>query len=238
MKAIQILIVLISALAFSSGAFAKMYRWTDESGNMHFTDSYYKVPEKYRGGMDKPRAAPNTSTQKGNNQSNNSKGTQAHAKLPATDKGDAYCKNTRLSRTPTETDIVEWSIDHRGNAIYSSGKAFLGTDIVKGINRKQQASGKQPTMANLRFGISGGTLSKTVKIEKTLKHRAGDNAWKNIPLASGLGPGTYKVIVWLWVQYVTEDKVLHSDTTASYTLWWPKEPDDGHDYMNTGDSCR
>ncbi len=31
-----------------SASHAKIFRWIDDSGTLHFTDQYYKVPEKYR----------------------------------------------------------------------------------------------------------------------------------------------------------------------------------------------
>ncbi len=37
----------------SSGSSADYYKWTDENGNLHFSDSFQKVPEKYRDQIEK-----------------------------------------------------------------------------------------------------------------------------------------------------------------------------------------
>jgi aspartyl protease/uncharacterized protein DUF4124 len=37
----------------SSGSSADYYKWTDENGNLHFSDSFQKIPEKYRDQIEK-----------------------------------------------------------------------------------------------------------------------------------------------------------------------------------------
>ncbi len=46
----QIATIIFIFLFLSVPAGAAMYKWTDESGNLHITDSINKVPEKYRSG--------------------------------------------------------------------------------------------------------------------------------------------------------------------------------------------
>ena len=42
------LILLTLAVTLSSTAWAKMYRWKDEQGRVHFSDSLHNIPEQYR----------------------------------------------------------------------------------------------------------------------------------------------------------------------------------------------
>ena len=51
--------LLLVFLAFLSSALAQeFYRWTDDSGAVHFTDNIYSIPEKYRGQVEKRRYVP------------------------------------------------------------------------------------------------------------------------------------------------------------------------------------
>jgi hypothetical protein len=47
-------ILLSLILIFSSNlALGEIFRWTDERGNVHYTDDYTQIPEKYRSGIKK-----------------------------------------------------------------------------------------------------------------------------------------------------------------------------------------
>jgi hypothetical protein len=37
----------------TSVAFSQAFKWVDEKGNVHFTDDYSQIPEKYRGGSER-----------------------------------------------------------------------------------------------------------------------------------------------------------------------------------------
>jgi hypothetical protein len=37
----------------TSIAFSQAFKWVDEKGNVHFTDDYSQIPEKYRGGSER-----------------------------------------------------------------------------------------------------------------------------------------------------------------------------------------
>ena len=50
---IGFIVVAIVFSLCSSGFTADYYKWTDENGNLHFSDSFQKVPEKYRDQIEK-----------------------------------------------------------------------------------------------------------------------------------------------------------------------------------------
>lgn len=45
---VKIVFILILVILFASPAWSKMYKWVDENGKTHFTDSLNKIPKKYR----------------------------------------------------------------------------------------------------------------------------------------------------------------------------------------------
>jgi len=45
----RIIAFFIILALFPAAAFAEVFKWTDENGTVHYTDNYYKVPEKFRG---------------------------------------------------------------------------------------------------------------------------------------------------------------------------------------------
>jgi hypothetical protein len=53
MKRFRVLILILAVLLLPTLCPAQAFRWTDESGGVHFTDDYLQVPEKYRMGVER-----------------------------------------------------------------------------------------------------------------------------------------------------------------------------------------
>jgi hypothetical protein len=48
MKMRHIVLFVAILIGIASLAFGDMYKWVDEKGTVHFTDDYFKIPERYR----------------------------------------------------------------------------------------------------------------------------------------------------------------------------------------------
>ena len=47
-KTVLIAALTIGLLTIPSFVYAEVYKWIDDKGNVHFTEDYSKIPEKYR----------------------------------------------------------------------------------------------------------------------------------------------------------------------------------------------
>jgi hypothetical protein len=101
-----------------------------------------------------------------------------------------------------ELELLEWEIELRGDSLYSSGRIFIGRDVVEGYARPSQSGLSVPTFARYRLTVKGGTLPAPVELTFDADRRAGEQAWNGVLLASGLGPGRYDVSPYLHAQTV------------------------------------
>ena len=113
-------------------------------------------------------------------------------------------KNSFFQPEESKVDYIEWSVELKGDSIYSSGRIYLGSDIVAGFSRQQKGMVTLPSFARYQFTLKGGKLAQP--IEKTFEvQSAGEKSWEDVIIASGLGTGKYTVSLFLHAQYVKED---------------------------------
>lgn len=113
-------------------------------------------------------------------------------------------KNSFLPIAEDDVGYMEWSAEMKGDALYSSGKIYVGRDVVAGFSRPQKSPVTIPTFARYRLTVKGGSLSQP--IERTYDAKtAGENTWDNVTLASGLGAGKYTVSLFLHAQFIKEN---------------------------------
>lgn len=56
MRLLHCALALLAVLAVATVSRAEFYKWTDERGQIHLTDDYYKVPPKYRSAVEVKKA--------------------------------------------------------------------------------------------------------------------------------------------------------------------------------------
>jgi len=112
-----------------------------------------------------------------------------------------------FSSAPEENDfsLVEWEIEARGGALVTSGKVYVGRDVVEGFSRPQKNEFKIPTYAQYRFTVTGPGLAKPLQKTVDAEARAGEQSWREESLAAGLAPGEYQVALFLHAQTVKQD---------------------------------
>ncbi|MEK6545924.1 MAG: DUF4124 domain-containing protein, partial [Nitrospinota bacterium] len=47
-------ILTFTLLFYSENSYSEIYKWVDENGIVHFSDDLKKIPEEYRGRVEKP----------------------------------------------------------------------------------------------------------------------------------------------------------------------------------------
>ncbi len=116
----------------------------------------------------------------------------------------AWEKNSFLPIKEDTIGHIEWSAEAKGDAVYSSGKIYVGHDVIAGLSRTQKGLVTLPAFVKYTLRVKGGSLSQP--IEKTFDaNTAGEHSWDNVMLASGIGPGKYSVSLFLHAQFVKDD---------------------------------
>ena len=123
-----------------------------------------------------------------------------------------YDRYTRSLTTSTDgAKVVEATAELRGDKLYGSWKVYFGSEIFAGSTSRQEGIITMPTFAKYRMTVSGGSLNQAVV--KEYEATEGYNARNDQELASGLGPGKYKVEIFIHAQYVANDgtnKIINS----------------------------
>lgn len=113
-------------------------------------------------------------------------------------------KNVFLPIAEDNIGYIEWSGEMRGDAVYSTGKIYIGREVIDGLSREQSGPMKVPTFVRYTITVKGGTLGSPV--EKTFDvNTAGEHDWEDVMLASGLGKGKYSITLFLHAQFAKED---------------------------------
>jgi hypothetical protein len=113
-------------------------------------------------------------------------------------------RNVFLPISEDNIGYIEWSAEVKGDDVYSSGKIYVGQDVIAGLSRSQQGMVTIPTFVKYTITLKGGSLRQPV--EKTFDvNTAGEVLWDNVMLASGIRPGKYSVTLFLHAQFVKED---------------------------------
>ncbi len=116
----------------------------------------------------------------------------------------ARTKNVFLPISEDNIGYIEFSAETRGDALYSSGKIYVGRDVIAGLSKRQLSPIRLPTFVKYTIKVKGGGLGQPV--EQTFDVRSdGEHAWDNVMIVSGIGPGKYSVTLFLHAQFVKED---------------------------------
>ncbi len=115
-------------------------------------------------------------------------------------------------------DWLEWSVEVKGDSIFSSGKLYLDRDVIDGFSRPQKDDFKVPVFARYKFQVTGPGLA--IPVEKTVDAQAqpGEQSWDQVLTASGLAPGKYEVRLSLQAQTVMHDGVPLALSSQGQTL--------------------
>ncbi|HEY5611757.1 MAG TPA: hypothetical protein VIL97_11145, partial [Thermoanaerobaculia bacterium] len=105
-------------------------------------------------------------------------------------------------REREDTAVFDWSAEMRDGAIDASWHIHFGEDL---FNTEGESDGiiSIPKFARYEITVEGGALDDP--IERAFEAEPGDNIRNDVRLASGLGPGKYKISLFLHVQYRTPD---------------------------------
>lgn len=121
---------------------------------------------------------------------------------------------------PEETKFNwrEVEFEFKDRRIYSSGRVYLGRDVVEGFSRPQTNEPPIPMFARYILRVKGDSLAEPIEKVVDVEHRAGDHTWSNLEIATGLGKGEYKVDLLLHAQTVMPDGVPMSLTSGPVIL--------------------
>ena len=113
-------------------------------------------------------------------------------------------KNVFLPISEDNIGYIDFSVETKGDSVYSSGKIYIGRDVIAGLKQRQQGMVTVPTFVKYTLTVKGGSLGQPV--EKTFEvNTAGENAWDNVLLVSGISSGKYSVTLFLHAQFAKED---------------------------------
>ena len=123
-----------------------------------------------------------------------------------------YDRYSRSSTTSTDdAKVVEATAELRGDTLYGSWKVYFGSELFSRSASRQEGVISMPTFATYRMTVSGGSLAQPVV--KEYEASEGYNTRNDQELASGLGPGKYKIEIFVHAQYVASDgtnKIINS----------------------------
>jgi len=122
---------------------------------------------------------------------------------------DRYTRSSAISSDDAE--VVDAAAELRSETLYGSWKIHFGSELFSGSAKRQEGIVTIPTFAKYQITISGGSLIKSVV--KEYDAGEGINERRDQELASGLGPGKYKIEIVVHAQYVDRagtNKVLNS----------------------------
>ena len=122
---------------------------------------------------------------------------------------DRYSRS--LATSSDDAEVIDASAELRGDTLYGSWKIHFGSELFSSSSNRQEGILTIPIFAKYRITVSGGSLTKSVV--KEYEASEGFNERRDQELASGLGPGKYKIEIFLHVQYVDPagtNKILNS----------------------------
>jgi hypothetical protein len=122
---------------------------------------------------------------------------------------DHYSRS--LTTSSDDAAVIDAAAELRGDTLYGSWKIHFGSELFSSSSNRQEGILTIPIFAKYRITVSGGSLTKAVVKE----YEAGEglNERRDQELASGLGPGKYKIEIFIHVQYVDgagTNKILNS----------------------------
>ncbi|HSN68829.1 MAG TPA: hypothetical protein VLV48_06270, partial [Thermoanaerobaculia bacterium] len=108
---------------------------------------------------------------------------------------------------PEDADLLGWSAEIRDGEIVASWRLHFGEELFE---QEAETTGviSMPLFVRYQISVEGGTLEE--KIEETYDApHPGTVEKSDVVLASGVGPGTYRVDLFIHVQYVKADGTPH-----------------------------
>jgi hypothetical protein len=122
---------------------------------------------------------------------------------------DRYSRSSPISSDDAE--VVDAVAELRSDTLYGSWKIHFGSELFSGNASRQEGIITIPIFAKYRISVSGGSLTRSVV--KEYEASEGINERRDQELASGLGPGKYKIEIFIHAQYVDRagtNKILNS----------------------------
>lgn len=118
---------------------------------------------------------------------------------------------------PAAADMLRLEAEVRGGDLYAAWTTYFGADLFNASpSPSSSAEGTgytMPTFARYTVSVEGEGL--TEKIEKEYEAQPGTVKQEWTQLASGLGPGNYRVAIFIHVQYLDREKgnrILNSNS--------------------------
>lgn len=110
-----------------------------------------------------------------------------------------------------EMSALEWSVEAVEGEIRGTWRIHFGAGLFGG-RAPEGAALTVPVFARYTFTVKGGSLERPV--ERTFDAEPGENVRAGVPLATGLGPGTYRVELFLHVQCYEDGtpRILNANT--------------------------
>ena len=122
---------------------------------------------------------------------------------------DRYSRSSPISSDDAE--VVDATAELRSDTLYASWKIHFGSELFSVGATRQEGIITVPIFAKYRITVSGGSLTRSVV--KEYEASEGINERRDQELASGLGPGKYKIEIFVHAQYVDRagtNKILNS----------------------------
>ena len=107
-----LLAMMVLLLLFAGNSFAEVYKWVDEAGDVHFTDDFSQIPEKYRPSVEKNEFPETVESQQAEEPSASTTKSQEDSYKDTMGNGETYWKGRvaewkkRLKETQEKLDAL------------------------------------------------------------------------------------------------------------------------------------
>jgi hypothetical protein len=104
-------------------------------------------------------------------------------------------------RPEEDSEVLDWQVELRGNAIYGSWRIWFGDKLFSDVEQTSTFI-TVPKFAKYTFTIRDPTGAE---VKKEFEASRGENVMRDVHLAEASLPGEYRVDLFIHVQYVTAE---------------------------------
>ncbi|HJZ12146.1 MAG TPA: hypothetical protein VJ521_08345, partial [Acidobacteriota bacterium] len=114
-----------------------------------------------------------------------------------------------------DATVIDFTAEVRGDTLYGSWRIYFGEGLFRNTPAPDSEEISMPTFAKYEISVSGNALQAPVVLNYDAS--AGENILSMEELASQLPPGTYRVALFIHVQYVDQygtNRILNNSIPA------------------------
>ncbi|HUP66286.1 MAG TPA: hypothetical protein VM557_13500 [Thermoanaerobaculia bacterium] len=112
-------------------------------------------------------------------------------------------QDSSAERGPEDTEVLDWEAEIRGDSLYASWRLHFGEQLFSDQSSAGNEMISMPLFVRYEVSVEGGSIEK--EIERVFDASPGEVTMNGVELASNLGPGTYRISLFMHVQYIGSD---------------------------------